>query len=240
MFARTIVGIVPPVGNQYTIFDDPDFCCQAVNEVAVMGDKEQRALKFTQHFFEKLARLQIQVVRRLIQHEKVGALQREQGKSHAAAFTTAQSSNRLEDIIACKEKTAKERAHTLFTQRAHLADLVNDGAPGIQPAVRLRIITDAYVVTRIVVPTGRWQFANDRTQQGCLSRSIGPEQPDPISTQQFQVGDVYQYSWLGTRIYIANSKFLCREHDLTAIYHRAKLEVHLWKISRAFDTFQSI
>src|SRR6516162_2802922 len=97
-----------------------------------------------------------------IQHQKIRSLQRQLCQRHTTPFSATQRTNGLKYIIAGKEEASKKTSRGIFTHGTHLPDLVYNGAIGIQSAVRLRIISNAYIVPRINLTADRWYFPNNR------------------------------------------------------------------------------
>src|SRR5579859_5725839 len=64
-FASAIISVIPHIRDHHTIFNGPYFGRQAINKVAIMRDKEERALKIGKDLLKELARLQVEVIGRL-------------------------------------------------------------------------------------------------------------------------------------------------------------------------------
>src|SRR6266487_6353708 len=161
------------------------------------------------------------MVRWFIQHQKIRPLQGQLCQRHAAPFTTTQRTNGLKYIIARKEEASQKTTSGIFTHGAHLPDLVNDGSIGIQSAVCLRVIANAYIVTGIDLSADRWYFPNNRAQQRGLTRAVRTKQTYAVTSQQFQVRNTYKNRWLTLLIsrWIANGELLGRKYNLPTIYY---------------------
>ena len=78
-----IVGIVATVGVERLVVHLQDDVAHAVQEIAVVGDHEQRYALATQIALEPLYHLQVEMVGGLVQDEQVGVLQEHVGQRHA-------------------------------------------------------------------------------------------------------------------------------------------------------------
>src|SRR5262249_27011153 len=72
---------------------------EASQEIPVVGHKQHRALEITerldQHFFCR----KVQVIRRLIEHQKIGRIKQHASHDQASLFATRERSNLLIDVV---------------------------------------------------------------------------------------------------------------------------------------------
>ena len=128
--------------------DLDDLGGEAVEEVAVVGDDDERAGVAEQGFQEDLLRGQVEVVRGLVEEEAVGGLEEELGEGKAAPLAAGEDAHALVDGVAREEEGAEEAAdvrggfdrggaHHLLEDRVCLVEHLG---------VVLREIAEAHVV----------------------------------------------------------------------------------------------
>src|SRR5690349_24839106 len=84
--ACAISGIVADVHCDRPVIQYPEGGGQRIHEIAVVRDEDQSAVVGREHLFERLPRREIEVVRRLVEHEEVRPLQRQLGQRDAATL----------------------------------------------------------------------------------------------------------------------------------------------------------
>src|SRR5581483_6738670 len=110
------------------------------------------------------------MVRWLIQHQKIRALQRQFCQCYAATLATTERSNWLEYVITREEEASQKTPSTILAQSANLANLIENCAFHIQPGMRLRIIANTHVMPNLHLSAKRLKFANQGSQQCRLAR----------------------------------------------------------------------
>ena len=103
-----LVGRVIPleIGDD-AVFQGPDAGGEPVDEIPVMGDKEQSALVLLHGFLDPLSGIQIQMVRRLVQDEEVDFFVHQHTKPQAALLPAGEDRDRLEHILPLEEEAAQ-------------------------------------------------------------------------------------------------------------------------------------
>src|SRR5579864_5860123 len=112
------------------------------------------------------------MIGRLIQYQKVRALQRQLRQRDPAAFASTQRADGLEDVIPAEQETAKKTARAFFAQDADPAYLIDNASLQVQALVRLRIVADAHVVTGGDLAAEGRQLADQGSQQRRFPRPI--------------------------------------------------------------------
>ena len=77
----------------------------AVEQITVVGDEDERALEFEQSFFEDLEGGNVEVVGGLVEEEDVGGLKHEAGDEDAGALASAEAADGLVELLGGEEKT---------------------------------------------------------------------------------------------------------------------------------------
>src|SRR5258708_28312286 len=145
---RAILSVVAQIGDKHSILDNPNLGSQRIHKVAVVRNKEQGTLEIAQHLFQKLTRLQVQMVSRLVQDQEIRSLQGQLGQGHATALAAAERADRLEYVVAAKEGTGQKTARARLAERADMTNLVNDCTLLIEASVRLRAVANAHVMSQ--------------------------------------------------------------------------------------------
>ena len=74
------------------------------DKAAIVADKNNSSAKIFQGIEEDVLRMKVEMVRRLVQNQKIDRFQKKSQKSNTAFFTTAQNVDTLKNIIAPKQK----------------------------------------------------------------------------------------------------------------------------------------
>src|SRR4051812_595840 len=90
--------------------EDQNLRRDAIQKVAVVADGDDRALKSIQSLFKRLARWNIQMVGRLVEHKDVDARVDQLGEGEPSLFSAGEITHMLVNIIARKEKLGEEGA----------------------------------------------------------------------------------------------------------------------------------
>ncbi len=77
----------------------------AVEQITVVGDQDERALEFEQGFFEDLEGGNVEVVGGLVEQENVGGLKHEARDEDAGALASAEAADGLVELLGGEEKT---------------------------------------------------------------------------------------------------------------------------------------
>src|SRR5690606_31902478 len=75
-----VVTVVPMRDSDRPRIKRPDLGSDPIDEVAVVGDEEDRPVILVQYLFERLTGRDVEVVRRFVENQEVGLLQRQLGQ----------------------------------------------------------------------------------------------------------------------------------------------------------------
>jgi hypothetical protein len=89
----------------------------AVEKIAVVADQDHGALIVAQHFFEHVERFEIEIVRRLVEHQQVRRSRQCAGEHQAAAFAARQNAKRRPCLFG-REQEIAHIADDVFCLRA--------------------------------------------------------------------------------------------------------------------------
>ena len=93
-----IVGIIAPIGIDGAVVQLQDDRADTVQEEAVVGHHQQRAVAPLQIALQPFYHLQVQMVRRLVQYQQVGFRQQHVGQRHTLLLSAAELSHRLTEV----------------------------------------------------------------------------------------------------------------------------------------------
>ncbi len=99
--------------------------CYLIDEIAIVADEKHRAVESLEGFLQGIASPKIKVIRRLIQHQKIGVRCGQAGKRRAAAFAAAELANLLQSRIAGQAEAGQQVTPLLGVE------LLMRGADGI-------------------------------------------------------------------------------------------------------------
>src|SRR5262245_63542839 len=99
--------------------------------MAVWGDQQHRTVEGGERGLDALARGDVEVVRRLVEHEQVRARDEELRERHPYALAFAQLADAPEDAVAAEEEAREQRPHVGLARASRGRDLVEDGATGV-------------------------------------------------------------------------------------------------------------
>jgi outer membrane receptor protein involved in Fe transport len=187
---QPLVQLVVPLVPHHLAFalEDEEGGRHLVEEVAVVGHQQHGAGELQQQPLEHVERHQVEVVRRLVEHQHVGALEEEAREEQPVALSAGQALH-LHALHRHREEQVVEvlgQAHLLLAERhpvvvpRGLEDrlvLVERGAElVIVHHLRLRAAAHRAGVGR--------QFSQQRADERRLARAILPQQRQPLTGLQ--------------------------------------------------------
>ena len=104
------------VGAQRAVHHGDRPGADRLQQRAIMRDEQQRALEGLQRVLQRLAAFDVEVVRRLVEDEHVGARGDEDRQRQAPALAAAQPVQRLLAVLAAEEEAPEQRARLLRRQ----------------------------------------------------------------------------------------------------------------------------
>ncbi len=110
-FDAAEVGVVVALDHaEPSRLDDQQMVGDAVDEVAVVADKQHRAVELAQRSLQGIAGPEVEVVGRLIEDEEIGVLGGEPGQGSAAPFAAAEQGDLLKRGVARESETGQQPA----------------------------------------------------------------------------------------------------------------------------------
>ena len=165
-----------------------DLADEAVEEVTVVGDEDERAIIVEEGLLEDFLRLHVEVVRRFVEDQQVVGLKEELEQSQARALTTAEDLDLLRRSFAAKHKGAEE----ILDLRADLAlgyivDSLEDGARLILDGrLILGEVADLHVMAKRE-DTFVLQLLHDTAHEGTLPFPVLPDEGNLVAALDHQV-----------------------------------------------------
>src|SRR4051794_27775699 len=176
-----VLGPAALVGVQRALLDGDRARADGVEQRAVVRDEQQRPRELRQRVLERLARVEVEVVGRLVEHEDVGAGLHQDRQRQALALAPAQPGDRLLGLLAAEQEAPEQRAGLVGRElRRALAGL--EHGPG--RADRLGVlgqVADLHVVAAPQLAAGQRGVADERVQQRRLARPVGPDERDVLA-----------------------------------------------------------
>ena len=165
-----------------------DLTHEAVKEVTVVGDEDERTIIVEEGLLEDFLRLHVEVVRRFVENQQVVGLEEELEQSQARTLTTAEYLDLLRRSFAAKHKGTEE----VLDLRADLAlgyivDSLKDGARLILDGrLILGEVADLHVMAERE-DTFVLQLLHNAAHEGTLPFPVLPDKGNLITTLDHQV-----------------------------------------------------
>ena len=148
-----------------------------------MGDDEQRALIAGQRLFEGCHRIEVEVVRGLVQDEEVAVAQHEPAESHLGPLAAAEGLDGLEDLVAPEAEDGEGRAHLrLRHPRVHVMDLIEDRFGHGEVHLMLVEVADRHADSEAHPPDP----FQDLLDEGRLADAVLADEEDPLPAPDVQ------------------------------------------------------
>ena len=107
LLAPEIVFVIAGKDFNPAIADLEDAGSQLVDEVAIMGDENHRAVVLLQRLQQHVFSAQIEVVGRLVEQQEVRRMQQHAGQSVAVALAARKHAYRLEHVVFGEKEAAQ-------------------------------------------------------------------------------------------------------------------------------------
>ena len=180
-FLLFVIRVISQIFRQDSVFHFQNAPDRLVQEIAIMRDDEASAAESADRFLDHFARRNIQMVRRLVQNEKIRPRQEHRQKREPRLFAARQKPDIFEDVLAAEEKHP-ERAPGLALSHAKLIlNLLQHRKRGIEALLLLRVIRDADIVSQRDEPVVRPFLAQNHFEQRRLPRAIGTDEADRLA-----------------------------------------------------------
>ena len=158
------VGVVAEVARQLALADRPDPGGDLVDEVAVVGDEQDRAVEAGEHILQGLARVDVEVVRRLVQDQEIRLLQEEDRQGKPGALAAREGADGLEDIVLGEQEAAEVGPGRFLGHRLGLQDCRQRRPATVELLVRLGVVADFDVRAELAAAFQGMELAGDGAQ----------------------------------------------------------------------------
>src|SRR5439155_26197052 len=108
------VAVVAGVDLRVSVLDEDDVLGHAIDEVTIVRDDDQSAGESLQRFFERLAGVDIEMIRRLIEEHQVSAEGHDFRERQPSAFSTGPIAGLLVNIVIEERELREVPANLLF------------------------------------------------------------------------------------------------------------------------------
>ena len=174
---------------------------QAFDEIAVVGHEDQRAAVVDQRVEQHFLGIQVQMVGRLVEQQRVRRTQQHACDGQPCPFSAREHANRLVDVVAGEQEPAEDVAdgrHHL--QRRARRQRFVDRRRRIEPGrfVLREILHDDVVAFEPLARVGRF-LAGQRAHQGRLARAVRTDQRDSVAPLDVQV-EVLEHDQIAVRL----------------------------------------
>ena len=197
-----------------------------------MRDEDERAAVGRERLEQDLLRVEVEVVRRLVEQQHVRGLEQHLREREPVALAAREHRDLLEDVVAREQEAAQDRAdHVRHRQRAGRRHLLVHGARRVQHlGLVLREVVEDHVVALEADALVGAVDAGEDPHQRRLAGAVRPDERDAVAALDHQV-DVPQDHVLAVRLAHA----LELEHDAARALRLGELEVDLLALGRDLD-----
>ena len=153
-----------------------------VDERAVVRDEQDRPGERLERGFERLARLEVEVVRRLVEHEEVRARGDDVREREPAPLAAGENGDRLLVLVPAGEEEAAEQRLRLRPRKVCRAlRRLEHGVPLVELDLLLREVADGDAVAEPHAPAVRLALVEQRLDQRRLPRAVRPDERDVLA-----------------------------------------------------------
>ena len=203
-----------------------------------MRDDDERAGKCHQRLFDRFARRNVEMVRRLVEHEEVRAREHELEERQTRLLAAREIADAAKDLVAVEEERAEVLARLVLCDAEIVVEFADQGILRIQPLMLLREIADLHAAADLHAPCLRRKLAQKHAQERRLARAVRADDGDAVALADEQgemrkhgaaaksEGHILQFRHavgaLGGRMKgeVAEARLLRRQHDA---FHTAQL-----------------
>jgi hypothetical protein len=157
-----------------------------VQELAVVAHQQQRALELEQQLLEQVERLDVEIVRRLVEHQQVERAREQPRQQQPVALPAAQRAHRRARPLGREEEVLQVAEHVpLLAADAHplaaVGDAVEDAAVRVELLAQLVVVRD--LEPRAVTDRARVrrQLAEQQAQERRLARAVRADEPHAVA-----------------------------------------------------------
>ena len=166
MLAPEVVFVISGIDFHFAVADFEDARGQLVDEIAVVGDKDDRAGVLHQRFEQDVFGAQVEVVGGLVEQQEVGGVQQHFQQRVTIALASGEDADTLKDIVSREKETAEQAAQFgLRRGSGEFAEIVENAGFGIELFV--------LVLREVVEMDFVAEFVFARSQRfSCWARSL--------------------------------------------------------------------
>ena len=157
----------------------------AVEQITVVGDQDERALEFEESFFEDLQGGNVEVVGGLVEQEDVGGLEHEARDQDAGALSATEAADRLIELLGGEEKTVSPGGnvnHTVLEDDG--VGVRGQGAAQGERRIEFALLLKVDDLEMVGGADGAgvgFELSLQQTQQGGFAAAVGADEADAHS-----------------------------------------------------------
>ena len=199
-----------------------DLVHQAVEEIAVVRDHDDRAVVSLQGLLEDVLRADIHVVGRLVEGQEIVGLEHQAGHRQAGAFAAAEHGHLLVDVVALEEECREDVAQfgTDIPHRNPVERVIDRGLLVEDIFLILGVITDIDIVADLRLAREGFQFAHQHAHHRGLSFAVSAHEGHFLAALDDEIGPLQDRF-----LRIADDSVLHFEGDVAAARRRRELHV---------------
>ena len=147
-----------------------------------MGDEEERAGVPSQRVLERLAALDVEVVRRLVQDQQVRARRDQDREAKALGLAAGEGSDRLHRVVAREQEAPQERPGLGLREAGSRLRVAERREPVVARQLGvLREVPDLHVVADLKPASVELAAADQRLDERGLAAPVRPDQADVLA-----------------------------------------------------------
>ena len=225
-----VLGVADVAPDQAVRLDEPDARRDRFQQRPIVRDKEHRSIVRRKRLLEDLLACDIEVVRWLVEEQKIALDQRDESQRHSTPLTTGEVTKLLLHVVSGEEEASEKAARLTERQRCSREDRVEHCARAVQPLLRLAIGGRLDVVPEIDLPRERGQLSADRSQERRLTASIGTDDRDLLAAIEIEILTMEE------RRVESDRQAAKRQHTFSARAAASDVERNPLRVLRALDS----
>ena len=233
-----VVGVIARLHGDAVVFEGDDLIADPVEEVAIVGNDDDRAVEHRECFFQHPQRGQIEVVGRLVEHDDVAAVFQNLGQHQPRPFATGKQIDALVDALVVEEEAAQvvARAQRLVAEHQlfiAVGNFIEQRARAVELHPRLVDVVDLHPLARDGRALGWFDLAEAKFEQGRLAHAVAADDSGALAGAQAEREIAEQPARRGATADVDARTFQF-DDDIAQIGRRRDEQVHFALFGRRF------
>ncbi len=169
--------VIAVEGNDIRRLEDQQALGDFIQEIAIVADADDCTVEIIQGTLEGFAGIDIEVVRRLVHDQDVGAIDEELGDGDSGAFAAAEHTDGFVNVFVAEEHEGQDRANVGVVDIAADADFLRNGVIGIEFAEALIVVAEFEARAQRTSPASSSRLPRRTSRSVVFPEPLGPMIP---------------------------------------------------------------